>query len=29
MVQCAREGVFLQICNMAQTVRSEFIFANS
>ena len=29
MAQCAREGVFLQICNMAQTVRSEFIFANS
>ena len=29
MAQRACEGVFLQICNMAQTVRSEFIFANS
>ena len=28
MVQCAREGVFLQICNMAQTVRGEFLNAN-
>ena len=25
MAQRACEGVFLQICNMAQTVRSEFI----
>ena len=29
MAQRACEGVFLQICNMAQTVRGEFIFAKS